>query len=350
MRWVLRLLGALVAVLVLLFAWTWSWTFTEEGRMDYRAALMARLISMQAQRELVMNAETRKRSNENTVRWLGEREMLPVAEIRDISIPGPAGDIPARVYIPHADSDGPLPLYLMIHGGGFWMGNDFRIEEPQARRISSIAQVIVVAVDYRLAPEHPYPAALEDCYAALEWLFQHGASLGGDPQRIAVGGGSAGGNLSAAVALKARDQGGPKLSFLLLTVPSTDLSGGQNLHEIPAVRRMVLTADHVAAMREAYVPDEALRRHPYVSPLLAEDHRGLPPTYVITADFDPLRDQGEALGEKIRDAGGEVTIKRYPGVLHGFLGTPDVADQAISEAVREMRAVLARNPVTRQGE
>ena len=339
-RWLLYPLAGLLSLCLVLLAWSYSWTFTSMGRMDYRAALMAKLISVQAQGELVMNAETRQRSNENTVRWLGKREMRPVADIREIKVPGPAGDVPARVYVPESDSAGPLPLYLMIHGGGFWMGNDYRIEEPQARLIADEADVIVVAVDYRLAPEHPWPAGFDDSYAMLEWLRDNGASLGGDPTRIAVGGGSAGGNLSAAVALKARDTDGPDIGFLLLVVPSTDLTNRHRLSDLPPEQRMVLTAEHMQAMGAAYVPDPAKRSNPYASPLLADSHADLPPTYIITAEFDPLRDQGEALGEQIREAGGEVTVRRYPGVLHGFLGTPDIAQDAITLAAASLRAAL----------
>ena len=193
-KWPLRVLIALMCLSLALWAWTWSWTFTDKGRMEYGAALVAKLAAWQTPGKLIMNPETRRMSNETTLKWLGDRKLYPVAAIRDIEIPGPAGPIPIRVYVPEAD--GPLPLYLMIHGGGYWMGNDFRLEASSATQIANLAKVIVVNLDYRLAPEHPFPAALNDCYAVLQWLSRNSAELGGDPTRIAVGGTSAGGNLS----------------------------------------------------------------------------------------------------------------------------------------------------------
>ncbi|MDX1735727.1 MAG: alpha/beta hydrolase [Halioglobus sp.] len=338
MRWMLRLGLALLLAAVLLGAWTYSWTYTPEGRMLYRAALMARLVDSQSQQNFVMTPESRRKANDNTVRWLGERELKAVADIRDFTVPSPGGDIPVRAYFPETATPGPLPLYIMIHGGGFWMGDDYRIEEPQARIIAHEAQAIVLAVDYRLAPEHPFPAGLEDSYAVLEWAHANAAELGGDPQRIAVGGGSAGGNLALAVALKSRDEQGPPLRFVLAIMPVTDFTRVED-----DGHRYVLKADHVKAMRAAYVPDPRERGHPYVSPLHADGLDALPPVYVITGQFDPLRDQGEALGEKIRQAGGEATVRRYDGVLHGFLGTPDVAQEAMLAAARAMRSAIADN-------
>ncbi len=335
MRWLLRLGLALLLVVALLGAWSYSWTFTDDGRMLYRAALMARLVDSQSQQNFVMTPESRKRANDNTVRWLGERELKPVADIRDFTVPSPDGDVPVRAYFPQTESDGPLPMYVMFHGGGFWMGDDYRIEEPQARMIAHEAQAIVLAVDYRLAPEHPFPAGLEDCYAVLEWAYVNAAELGGDPQRIAVGGGSAGGNLAVATAMKSRDENGPPVRYVLAIMPVTDFT----LVEDDG-HRYVLKADHVKAMRAAYVPDLEKRGHPYVSPLQAPDLTTLPPVYVITGGFDPLRDQGEALGYKILDAGGEAIVKRYDGVLHGFLGTPDVAQEAVIAAARAMGSAL----------
>ena len=335
LRWLLRVVLVVAVAAVLLGAWTYSWTFTDNGRMLYRAALMARLVDSQSQQEFVMTPESRRRANDNTVRWLGERELKPVANIRDLTVPSPAGDIPVRAYFPVTDEAEPLPIYIMIHGGGFWMGDDYRIEEPQARTIAHEAQAIVLAVDYRLAPEHPFPAGLEDCYTVLEWAHANAAELGGDPQRMAVGGGSAGGNLAVAVALKSRDQQGPALRFVLATMPVTDFTRVED-----DGHRYVLKADHVRAMRAAYVPDPAERGHPYVSPLHADGLDELPRVYVITGEFDPLRDQGEALGNRIRQLGGEAQVHRYDGVLHGFLGTPDVAQDAIVQAAQAMYAAL----------
>ena len=168
---------------------------------------------------------------------------------------------------------------------------------------------------------------------------QRGTALHcGTPQAV-VGGASAGGNLSAALTLKARNERGPALAFQLLIVPSTDMSNS-NDRETGDNVGLILKANHMRKMLDAYTPDPAMRLSPYASPLLAEDHSGLPPAYIITAQFDPLRDQGEALGEKLAAAGVPTTVRRYPGVLHGFLGTPDIFSEAIAEAAAEMKRAL----------
>jgi acetyl esterase len=248
--------------------------------------------------------------------------------------------VPIRIYWPEAD--GALPLYLDIHGGGWWMGDGFPFHAVMTR-FAAEAQAIVVSVDYRLAPEHPYPAALDDCYAVLLWMHEHAADLGGDAERIAVGGGSAGGNLAAAIALRARDARGPRLRFQNLLVPVTDLSGtNQWASYAETGDDYVLTVSGMRQMVAHYVPDPAQRTSPYVSPLLADDLTGLPPALVVTALFDPLRDEGEAYGERLREAGVAVTIHREPGALHGFMGSPERMARVQTMAAARVRAALER--------
>ena len=337
MRRILLITTAGLLVLVLVAAAvSYSWTFTPLGRLDYRAALLAKLASSQ-EGAAELGPEARGSANAFTARMLPDVGDTALARIEDREIAGPEGTrLPLRIYWP--DVDGPLPLYLDVHGGGWWMGDGFLFHALMAR-FAARSQAIVVSVDYRLAPEHPYPAALDDCEAALVWMHENAAALGADPDRIAVGGGSAGGNLAAALALRVRDLGGPKISFQYLMVPVTDLSGTR---EWPSYRETgedyVLKVSGMEQMIAAYVPDREMRASPYVSPLLAEDHKGLPPALVVTALFDPLRDEGEAYARALEAAGVPTRLHREDGALHGFLGSParSLRIQAMAaDAVRE---------------
>ncbi len=339
----IRALGFTVsglAVLIIVAAGiSYSWTFTPLGRLDYQAALIAKLASLQSG-AMEMTPAARRTANEYTALALPDFGKLPLARIEDRKISRTGGtEIPVRIYWPEVP--GPLLLYLDIHGGGWWMGDGFPFDDI-TRSFAAQAEAIVISVDYRLAPEHPYPAALDDCHAALVWMHENAADLGGDPERIAVGGGSAGGNLAAALALRVRDEGGPKISFQYLNVPATDLS---DRRQWPSYREAgddyMLKVSGVKQMIAAYVPDPALRRSPYVSPLLAQDHKGLPPALVVTALFDPLRDQGEAYARKLEEAGVPVRLHREEGALHGFLGSTDrflrinaMGAEAVREALR----------------
>src|SRR5213078_1916119 len=201
---------------------------------------------------------------------------------------------------------------------------------------------LVVSVDYRLAPEHRFPAAPEDCYAATRWLAEHAGSLGGDKGRIAVGGDSAGGNLAAVVALMARDRGGPKLAFQLLVYPATDTDFETRSYRENSEGYFLTRADMVWFWNH-YAPRDEDRRNPYAAPLRAASLRGLPPALVITAEFDPLRDEGEAYGARLRDAGNQVLVKRYPGMIHGFFGMGTLLTQArtaTKEAAGALRAAF----------
>jgi len=208
---------------------------------------------------------------------------------------------------------------VFIHGGGFWLGSvDELVVDATCRERSTGADCIVVAVDYRLAPEHPFPTPVEDCYRALLWAAEHAAALGGDPDRITLGGVSAGATLAAAVTLAVRDRGGPTLALQLLEVPALDLtlasmraSGVGDEHGI-SVADMTVTA-------ELYLPTPADATDPYASPLLAPDLHGLPTAHIMTAEFDPLRHEGERYAARLRAAGVTVHHQRYAGAIHGSL-------------------------------
>jgi acetyl esterase len=261
--------------------------------------------------------------------------------VEDRRVPGPVGDIPVRVYTPAGA--GPHAGVVYLHGGGWVLGTLDAYDvvcAPLARDVPCV----VVSVDYRLAPEHRFPAAADDCYAAVRYVAEHAAEFGIDPARLAVGGDSAGGNLTAVVTQMAREKGGPRLAFQLLVYPATDAA-----MDTPSYREngqgYFLTADLMAWFWNHYVPDAATRANPRVSPLRAGDWRGLPPALVITAEYDPLRDEGEAYAARLKAAGVPVTLTRYAGMIHGFFGFPGAiarGKDAIAEAARALRMTLAR--------
>ena len=263
-----------------------------------------------------------------------------VARVENRSIPGPAGEIPVRIYWPRVpQSDGVL---VFFHGGG-WVLCDLDSHDGTCRALCDGAGCITVSVDYRLAPEHRFPAAPEDCFAATRWVAANARELGADPARVAIGGDSAGGNLSAVVALMARERGGPSLVHQLMVYPVTDLAFESPSMKENAVGYM-LTTEAMIWFREQYLAKARDGQDPLASPLLAKDLAGLPPATVITAEFDPLRDEGEAYAARLRQAGIATDLRRYDGVIHGFFGMAELlpqARQAIAQACGNLRKAFA---------
>ncbi|HVN90760.1 MAG TPA: alpha/beta hydrolase [Candidatus Binataceae bacterium] len=264
-----------------------------------------------------------------------------VAKVTDMKIPGPAGEIPIRVYTPAGT--GPFGCLVFFHGGG-WVIGSIETHDTLCRELTVGAGVVTVSVDYRLAPEHKFPAAPEDCYAATKCAYDSAKSINVDPNRIAVGGDSAGGNLAAVVSQMARDRGGPKIAYQYLIYPATDCSD-----ETPSQREFALDGYILsrADMEWFYghylnAPDKT---NPYACPGVAKNLAGLPPAFVITASIDPLRDEGETYAEALRKAGVQVKAKRYEGVCHGFLSMASMVDlgkQAIADSCAELRAAIGR--------
>jgi len=266
-------------------------------------------------------------------------EPEPVAKVEDRLIPDPAGQIPVRVYTPQGS--GSLPVLVWFHGGGFALGS-IEIVDEFCRALTNAAGCITVSVDYRLAPEHKFPAAVDDCYTATKWVAENANATGSDPTRIAVGGDSAGGNLAAVVALMARDRGTPPLVYQLLVYPVTNFAFDTPSHREYA-DGYFLTKDDMTWFCNLYLRSEADSHNPYASPLQAQDLRGLPPALVITGEFDPLRDEGEAYAARMREAGVPVACKRYSGMIHGFLSMPlDQGKKARQEAAAGLRSSFAR--------
>jgi acetyl esterase len=243
-----------------------------------------------------------------------------VGSIRDLNIPGPAGSIPARIYNPGGSEAAPAHLlFVLLHGGGWTIGG-LDSADNMARFICRHADCAVLSVDYRLAPEHIFPAAVDDSYAAISWAAVHAEELGADPRRLLVGGDSAGGNLTAVVAQMARQTGDPKITGQCLFYAAVDAAhlDTPSFKEF-GERSLGLPTRDVEWFLDQYTPDPKDRLNPLVSPLLEQDLSGLPPALVVTAEFDVLRDEGEAYARRMREAGVKVKLMRCNGMTHGFM-------------------------------
>ena len=264
-------------------------------------------------------------------------QLVPVAGTEDIEIPGAKGPLRARVYRP--EGDGPFPLVAFFHGGG-WVIGDIETHDNQARHVCAGANAIVVSVDYRLAPEHRFPAAADDAVAAARWLTGHGNELGGNG-RLAVAGDSAGGNLSAVVAQQLAEDGTPLVAQFLI-YPSVDVAG-EYPSRIENAHGYFLDQPMMEWFFASYVTESDDLADPRLSPLHG-DLSGLPPALIVTAEFDPLRDEGEAYGKALEAAGASVEVKRCDGMIHGFFdmgGFSPAAKAAIEEACQRFGVLLS---------
>ena len=268
-------------------------------------------------------------------------DIEPVGKVEDRTIKGPGGDIPIRIYSPNGR--GPFPLLVYFHGGG-WVVGSIETVDASCRSLTNLANCITVSVDYRLAPEHKFPAAPDDCYAATTWTALNAASIHGDPQRIAVGGESAGANLAAAVALMAQERGAPSLALQLLLYPVIDHNAN-----LPSSRENAegyfLTTEMMGWFWDHYLRDKTDSENPLASPLRAKRLQGVAPAAIFTAEFDPLRDEGAEYAKKLRAAGIPVEYKCHEGLIHGYMGMAkavEPAGKALQEAAQVLRKTFAR--------
>jgi acetyl esterase/lipase len=263
-----------------------------------------------------------------------EGDAEAVARVDELTVPGPNGDVRVRVYRPEGEA---LPVIVFAHGGVFIMGG-LEMHDPVLRRLANAIPAVIVSVDYRLAPAHPFPAAVDDVDAVLRWAADHAEELGGDPTQLAVMGDSAGGALAAIAAVKARDAGGPPLALQVLVYPMID----------PA-----LASDSARKLADGYLTTTELLRlgwtvyldghdgQPYSSPAATTDLSGLPPAVVVTAGYDPLRDEGLAYIERLRDAGVSIIDRHYPDQIHGFAFMPAVIPAA-NDAIAEIAEIVSK--------
>jgi len=308
-------------------------------RLRAWARLTRRMASVATMSEAEVIALQARRVPANAVtRWLFGA-VPPGVEVADRPVPGPAGDIPVRVYRPSGDGAAARPLILYFHGGGFVLGN-LDLGNWICGSVAARVGAVVVSVDYRLAPVHRFPAAVEDCSAALDWAAQHAAELGATGP-IGVMGESAGGNLAAVTCLVARDRGGPRVSHQVLIYPATDMTA---VHRTTAGPSTPFLSDaEIAAYHRLYLGPDGDAAHPWASPLLA-DLAGLPPALIQVAEHDPLRDGGKSYAAALRAAGVPVRLTEYDGMPHGFVNFPGLssaAHQALAELCAEQAAALA---------
>jgi acetyl esterase len=272
---------------------------------------------------------------------MGAGEPQPVAHVEDRTIPGPRGapDIAVRVYRP--TDDPALPVLVWLHGGGWTLGS-VEMHDPITRALANAAGCIVVSVEYRLAPENPFPAPLDDAWTALQWVAEHAAEIGGDPNRIAVGGDSAGGNLAAACALLARDAGAPRLALQLLVYPALDAACDTASH-VENGKGYLLEEVQMEWFYNCYLRGGADGGDWRISPARATSLEGVAPAFVLTAEYDPLRDEGDAYARALDDAGVAVWHSSYQGMIHAFFGLTamfDDATVALDEVAGALRAAF----------
>jgi acetyl esterase len=313
---ILGFIGFFLLAVATAAALIYRWTFTPFGRLHPVMGVLHKLMS------LVTRYGKFDRNDIPRVRQLMDlvQPTVPIAKVIDRSIDGPERSIPIRIYRP--EGNGPFPVIVFFHGGGFTIGS-IGSHENVTRSLANSTSSIVMSAGYRLAPENPFPAAVDDAYAAVQWAEANASEFDGDPKRLAVAGDSAGGNLAAAVCLRARNEEGPSIGLQILLYPATILTDTDS-----ASRRdffgYVLTEESGQHVLDAYLPNKSDRDNPYASPLLAGDHSGLPPAYIMTAAFDPLLDEGNRYARRLEEAGVPVTYRKYDGMLHGFLSYGDL--------------------------
>ena len=316
------------------------------ARMDLRVRawgwMTRRQASVAARSEEDVIAMQRRGMPESRVTDLIFGKTPPGVAVTNRSVPGPDGEIPVRVYRPVRSAAGPRPLVVYYHGGGFVFGY-LRMGDWLCGQVASRVGAVVVSVDYRLAPVHRFPAAVEDSYAALSWVAANSAGEVGAGGPLGVMGESAGGTLSAVMCLLARERGGPAISHQALIYPATDMTAERENVQMP-----FLSSDEMAAYRRMYLGPDGDPANPWASPLLAKDHEGLPPALIQVAEHDPLRDDGMRYAAALRAAGVPVRVTEYVGMPHGFMNFPGLcrsAPQALSELCAEQAMALAGDRV-----
>jgi len=299
------------------------------------AQLLLRLQKL-ARADLVADSVEQSRALLDAGRHLVSGKPIEPVSVREIAVPTPDGDLPATLYTPVG-----LPeqsgLLVFFHGGG-WVIGTRASHDNAVRFLAKHAGVRVLSIEYRLAPEFPFPAAAEDALAAFEYAVAKASDLGADPERIAVGGDSAGGNLAAVTSQEALRRGGPLPAFQLLIYPATDFAQRYRSQDLFA-ENLFLTDEDMKWFQGHYIPEGADLTDPRLSPLRAADVSGLPPALVVTAGFDPLRDEGEAYAEKLREAGVPVAVRRHEDLIHGFINFTGVGTR-FREALAEIAGAL----------
>ena len=306
------------------------------GRLDPQVESLLQQMEQQGVQPVHTLTPIQARESRNTLFMKLGGPPEDVAHVENLTIPGPAGAISIRAYTPQGS--GPFPVLVYFHGGG-WVICNLDTHDSVCRSLANGASCVVVSVDYRLAPEHKFPAAVDDAYAATQWVAGNAHRINGDHTRIAVGGDSAGGNLATVVCMMARDRGGPSLAYQLLVYPVTNLSSFDTDSYREHGEGYILTKEGMEWYRGHYIGREEELWDPHASPLLAQELGGLPPALVITAEFDVLTDEAEAYAERLKQAGVPVAYTCYSGMIHAFFSLAEVVDRA-RDAMDEATAAL----------
>ncbi len=314
---------------------------TPYGKLDYKSAIVLLAVEMnpdpRSASEIPVDEQRRAFKSMSESFKGGAVEL---AKVEDIEIPGQSSKIPIRIYTPVNKEM--LPVILYFHGGG-WMVGDINTHDYFARVLSKRSSCIVVSVDYRLAPEFPYPAAVNDAYTALKWIHKNAGSFGGDAERIAVAGDSAGGNLAAVISMMSRDRKGPEIKYQILLSPALDLLNLETQSYKDFANGYFLTKKDVMFIRSQYLPDKNDWKNPYASPLCAKDHSNLPPAVIVTAQFDVLRDEAQEYHNKLISAGVQSEYHMYEGMIHDFailIDLYDEADEAVDRIVGNLKKIF----------
>ncbi len=337
---VLILLILLFAPLMILLILR-QFTRTPYGNLDIRVALILRIMNIFKRFHLRTDKPAEwNRKNADRNAFLGQGRKERVLRVEDSLVDGPGGKLALRIYTPSEQKD--LPILLFFHGGGMVYGN-VDTHDGICRSFSRRANAVVISVDYRLAPENTFPAGIEDAYSALTWVSENSGSLHGNGGKITVAGDSAGGSMAAAVSQMARDRNGPEIAYQILIYPGTDIASMDTDTYSRFEEGFMLTRRAMEWLRSQYLPDKKDWTNPYASPLLAESLQDLPPALIVTAEFDVLRDEGEAYAHKLVEAGVPCEHMCYPGVIHGFISMSRFLPQAaraIQMMADKMNAVL----------
>lgn len=333
-----RILIIVITFIIVISGYLTIRNFTEStnGKVDIEIAVnlqVDKLLNPQSVNGKSIK-EIREISNKQATKW--SKEPIPFSNIKDININVSYGKIPVRIYTPGSSKQYPVIIYS--HGGS-WVSGSYYAYDNVCRKLSQDSKAIVIAVDYRLAPEHPFPSAITDVYNVLLWSNSNAKSINGDGSKIALAGDSAGGNISAAISQMSRDKNGPHITCQVLIYPATNIYELNTKSWSDFAKGYVLTKENSEKFISMYVPKKEDRKNPYASPLLANKFDHLPDTLVITAEIDPLRDEGEAYAEKLKKAGIQVNTTRYNGVPHGFVSMDKITDKA-DKAINEITVYL----------
>lgn len=340
-RWI-WICGIPAVIVLVVFLLVRNWMDTGYGKLNPKVAIALKLINPTFGGTGNLSVDER-REEMNSLSAVLTGKQVPVESVLNRTLPGQNSEIPIRIY--HPDTLRTLPIIVFYHGGGWVLGN-LDTHDNLVRYLAVKTEAVIVSVDYRLAPEHPFPSGIDDAYAALNWIAENAATFGGDPTKIAVAGDSAGGNLSAVVSLMARDMSGPEISRQVLFYPATNLQTFDTDSYNHFAEGYMLTRPTMIWFRTQYLPDESDWNNPYVSPLLAENHGNLPPATIITGEMDPLRDDGRLYAEKLDKAGVAVHYHCFDGMVHGFASGDKLLSQAreaLDEAVQDLRDSFSLN-------